>query len=151
KLPGLSILDVFDEVGRRVLEATKESARPQIPWVSYSALRGKFYFASSNGSGDNAVISTAPHPSSAKVPAGVPTEVQIAQKYEEKARLAALEQQSKAKDDIVTRAPSEVGPLSADAEHSLKALQRFKECTNCPEMVTLPAGTYVMGSPPREA
>lgn len=28
--------------------------------------------------------------------------------------------------------------------------QRFKDCSDCPEMVVVPAGTFIMGSPPNE-
>src|SRR5262245_30604166 len=28
--------------------------------------------------------------------------------------------------------------------------ERFKDCADCPEMVVVPAGTFVMGSPPTE-
>ena len=34
------------------------------------------------------------------------------------------------------------GPLLAQSG------QTFKECRNCPEMVVLPAGTFMMGSTP---
>jgi formylglycine-generating enzyme required for sulfatase activity len=39
--------------------------------------------------------------------------------------------------------------LTAEAEHDLKPLGKtFKECAkDCPEMVVIPAGTFVMGSP----
>jgi formylglycine-generating enzyme required for sulfatase activity len=36
--------------------------------------------------------------------------------------------------------------LTADAEHALQPGQPFKECADCPEMVTLPAGEFMMGS-----
>ncbi len=38
--------------------------------------------------------------------------------------------------------------LSAEKERALKPLESFQECVNgrCPEMVALPAGTFVMGS-----
>ncbi|HVG54901.1 MAG TPA: hypothetical protein VM846_10745, partial [Vicinamibacterales bacterium] len=38
-----------------------------------------------------------------------------------------------------TRTPSAVKPG-----------QSFKECRNCPEMVVVPAGTFMMGSPANE-
>jgi formylglycine-generating enzyme required for sulfatase activity len=38
--------------------------------------------------------------------------------------------------------------LSANAERALQPKDEFKECTNgCPEMVVIPAGQFVMGSP----
>jgi formylglycine-generating enzyme required for sulfatase activity len=41
--------------------------------------------------------------------------------------------------------------LSPDAERALKPGQAFRECAkDCPEMVVIPAGEFVMGSPPAE-
>jgi formylglycine-generating enzyme required for sulfatase activity len=41
--------------------------------------------------------------------------------------------------------------LSAEAERALKPLQSFRECAkDCPEMVVIPAGSFVMGSPDSE-
>src|SRR5262249_55369998 len=41
--------------------------------------------------------------------------------------------------------------LSPDAERALKAGQAFRECAkDCPEMVVVPAGEFMMGSPPTE-
>jgi formylglycine-generating enzyme required for sulfatase activity len=41
--------------------------------------------------------------------------------------------------------------LSADAERALKPGQTFRECAkHCPEMVVVPAGAFIMGSPPTE-
>jgi formylglycine-generating enzyme required for sulfatase activity len=41
--------------------------------------------------------------------------------------------------------------LTADAERRLKPKDSFRECAkDCPEMVVLPAGEFIMGSPPDE-
>jgi formylglycine-generating enzyme required for sulfatase activity/energy-coupling factor transporter ATP-binding protein EcfA2 len=40
--------------------------------------------------------------------------------------------------------------LSAAAEQALKPLQHFQECSHCPEMVVIPAGSFTMGSPENE-
>ncbi|MGD0148368.1 MAG: formylglycine-generating enzyme family protein [Xanthobacteraceae bacterium] len=37
--------------------------------------------------------------------------------------------------------------LSHDKEQALKANDQFKECTRCPKMVVVPAGSFQMGSP----
>src|SRR6202012_1541327 len=42
------------------------------------------------------------------------------------------------------------GPLSATEERALKPKDTFRECDKCPEMVVVPAGTFVMGSPDGE-
>ncbi len=41
--------------------------------------------------------------------------------------------------------------LAAEAERALAPLARFRECAaNCPEMIVIPAGDFVMGSPATE-
>ncbi len=46
--------------------------------------------------------------------------------------------------------PWGVMPLSAETEATLKPKDSFKECPECPEMVVVPAGTFMMGTPPNE-
>jgi formylglycine-generating enzyme required for sulfatase activity len=41
-------------------------------------------------------------------------------------------------------------PLSRASELALKPKDTFKECTNCPQMMVVPAGSYMMGSPATE-
>jgi formylglycine-generating enzyme required for sulfatase activity len=41
--------------------------------------------------------------------------------------------------------------LSAQVEQALKPGDTFKECAYCPEMVVVPAGSFIMGSPANEA
>jgi formylglycine-generating enzyme required for sulfatase activity len=38
-------------------------------------------------------------------------------------------------------------PLTKQEERALKPKDSFKECDQCPEMVAIPAGTFLMGSP----
>jgi formylglycine-generating enzyme required for sulfatase activity len=38
-------------------------------------------------------------------------------------------------------------PLSAERERTLRPKDSFKECETCPEMVVVPAGSFMMGSP----
>jgi formylglycine-generating enzyme required for sulfatase activity len=47
-------------------------------------------------------------------------------------------------------AAGNVHALAAAQEQTLAAKQSFKECTDCPEMVVVPAGSFVMGSPGNE-
>jgi len=42
-------------------------------------------------------------------------------------------------------------PLTAAQEQALKAGDGFRECDGCPEMVVIPAGAFLMGSPQSEA
>jgi formylglycine-generating enzyme required for sulfatase activity len=41
-------------------------------------------------------------------------------------------------------------PLSQAEERGLKPKDQFKECDGCPEMIVVPAGEFVMGSPENE-
>ena len=38
-------------------------------------------------------------------------------------------------------------PLSTAQERALKPGDSFKECRDCPEMIVVPAGRFMMGSP----
>ncbi len=46
--------------------------------------------------------------------------------------------------------PTADSPLSPEQERALRPKDTFKECTNCPEMVVVPAGSFTMGSPTSE-
>ena len=52
---------------------------------------------------------------------------------------------------LQTIAPAELKPLSPESERALKPKDSFKECDNCPDMIVVPAGKFVMGSPATEA
>jgi formylglycine-generating enzyme required for sulfatase activity len=41
-------------------------------------------------------------------------------------------------------------PLSLDRERALKSKDTFRECSECPEMIVVPAGSFTMGSPASE-
>jgi formylglycine-generating enzyme required for sulfatase activity len=41
-------------------------------------------------------------------------------------------------------------PLTAESERAFQPKQTFGECDRCPEMVVVPAGEFLMGSPPNE-
>ena len=41
--------------------------------------------------------------------------------------------------------------LTMQAEQALKPGDTFKECASCPEMVVVPAGSFIMGSPANES
>lgn len=43
-----------------------------------------------------------------------------------------------------------VQPLTPEQEQSLKPADSFKECENCPEMVVVPKGSFIMGTPADE-
>jgi formylglycine-generating enzyme required for sulfatase activity len=47
-------------------------------------------------------------------------------------------------------ASTQAAPLSPTQEKALKPKDTFKECANCPEMMVVPAGSFMMGSPKGE-
>jgi formylglycine-generating enzyme required for sulfatase activity len=47
-------------------------------------------------------------------------------------------------------APGTVSALSPEREQALKPKDTFKECTDCPQMMVVPAGSFTMGSPDSE-
>jgi formylglycine-generating enzyme required for sulfatase activity len=52
--------------------------------------------------------------------------------------------------NFAAAAADDIAALSPERESALKAGDTFQECTNCPAMVVVPAGSFVMGSPPTE-
>src|SRR5690606_21759483 len=51
---------------------------------------------------------------------------------------------------LMLAASSALFAQSGGAGHELAVSENFQECRNCPQMVVLPAGEYLMGSPPDE-
>ena len=47
-------------------------------------------------------------------------------------------------------AQSRAAPLSSTEERALRPNDSFRECDTCPEMVVVPAGSFIMGSPDDE-
>jgi formylglycine-generating enzyme required for sulfatase activity/uncharacterized caspase-like protein len=48
-------------------------------------------------------------------------------------------------------APAKAAPESAPAARDVAGAQVFRDCPQCPEMTVIPAGTFQMGAPSREA
>jgi len=48
---------------------------------------------------------------------------------------------------VTTSSAAAAQPLSNAEERALKPGDNFKECDNCPEIVVIPAGSFMMGSP----
>jgi formylglycine-generating enzyme required for sulfatase activity/uncharacterized caspase-like protein len=165
RIPGLGIFDSFNQVGLKVKYAT---GKKQQPWMSNSPIDGAFYFVPAQGAA--AATSTVSQSAEeiawdylkdtadaeslrrfvTKFPQGV-------RAGEAQARIATLELdttkkrlQSDQTKSTAPQAPVTVGNLSPDAEHGLKPSEHFKECDNCPEMVVVPGGSFMMGSPGNE-
>jgi formylglycine-generating enzyme required for sulfatase activity len=63
----------------------------------------------------------------------------------ERVRLAVLQQE-----DARRRAEAEAAKKRAEATGAMQARSVFRDCPECPEMVVLPAGEFMMGSPGNE-
>jgi formylglycine-generating enzyme required for sulfatase activity len=163
--PGIGIFDAFNQVGLLVKRATGGA---QQPWVSSSPIDGTFYFAASAGT---AAPSVGSGPAADEIawnylkstidvgalrrfadefPSGT-------HKSEAEARIAALEQEKRVAvltPLVATTAPptlvAPVGPLPPERERALRPKDSFQECEGCPAMVTMPAGSFTMGSPAGE-
>ena len=170
-MPGLGIFDAFNQVGLKVKRAT---GGKQQPWMSNSPIDGAFYFIAPQVNAATPVAApVAKGPSAeeiawdylkdtadvASLRRFVTSFPQGTLKHQAEVRIAALEQaaaeaqraqDAKTKGTVPVEKPTLLGQLSPEQERALKPPDRFKECDNCPEMVTVPAGTFVMGSPASE-
>jgi formylglycine-generating enzyme required for sulfatase activity len=166
RTPGLGIFDAFNQVGLKVKRAT---GGKQQPWMSNSPIDGAFYFVPSQVAAATPINvsqsaeeiawdylkDTADAESLRRFVTKFP---QGARAGEAQARIAALEQDAtkkrlqsdQTKSTAPPQAPLAVGNLSPDAERGLKPSEHFKECDNCPEMVVVPGGSFMMGSPGNE-
>jgi formylglycine-generating enzyme required for sulfatase activity len=163
--PGIGIFDAFNQVGLLVKRATGGA---QQPWVSSSPIDGTFYFAPSAGA---AAASVASGPAADEIAWNYlkgTTDVGALRRFadefpsgthksEAEARIAALEQEKRVAaltPPVATTAPptlvAPVGPLPPERERALKPKDSFKECEGCPAMITMPAGSFTMGSPASE-
>jgi formylglycine-generating enzyme required for sulfatase activity len=162
RTPGLGIFDAFNQVGLKVKRAT--GGRQQ-PWMSNSPIDGAFYFVASQGgaptpvnmsqSADDIAWDYVKDAADAESFRRFITKFpQSAHAGEARTRVAALDQEAVARrlqsDQTKSAVPVIVGQLSPEQERGLKPQEHFKECDNCPEMVVVPGGGFVMGSPGNE-
>jgi len=163
--PGLGLFEVFNEVGLKVKRATGEF---QVPWVSTSPIDHPFYFVPS------ATVAAAAQP---LVQAGDEERAWNLVKGSTNLRdftsfmsqfpngrhagdaAARAKEINRAESQKVATlgptarpaiAPTPVGALTPERERALKPKESFKECDNCPAMVTIPPGSFTMGSPAGE-
>jgi formylglycine-generating enzyme required for sulfatase activity len=176
--PGLDIFRTFNEVGLAVARATGGA---QQPWVSLSPIKGDFYFAGLPAGGTRPSLPTPLQPqvdpaAQAWAVTQNTTSVAVLEEFIRqfgstvyggmaRARLAELKKvaivappappgvpPSATKPAVGVSPPSSgATPLSPERERSLKPKDAFKECDDCPEMVVVPAGSFMMGSPTSEA
>jgi formylglycine-generating enzyme required for sulfatase activity len=162
--PGLGLFDVFNTVGLKVKKATGEV---QVPWVSTSPIDRPFYFVPS------ATVAAAAQPLAAAgaeerawnlvkgstnfkdftgFVAQFPNGRHAGDAAARAQEINRAESQKVAALGPVRRAiaPTPVAALTPGRERALKPQESFKECDNCPEMVTIPSGSFTMGSPAAE-
>ncbi len=131
--PGLDVKDVFFKVGQEVVAATGGKQRPEISISMYEPY----------------VLVPAAKPDTRPSAEAAPA------KPADGPQAAVVVTPAKRADGPQTAAvvmpPVTTPAMPADQERALKAGENFKECEDCPDMVVVPAGTFVMGSPPGES
>ena len=146
--PGESAGDMLTRVKADVEDAT---GGKQHPWMNAS-LRAPFYFVPDSA---GAVVGPSP-PVSTVEPGGCDTEllklswdaVKDSRNDEELEAFIADHQSCRGAGVLVARARNLLDELRQAPV--LKAGSRFRDCDACPEMVVVPAGSFLMGSPESE-
>jgi uncharacterized caspase-like protein len=141
KTPGLGIQEIAREVRRAVMETARTVGHEQVP-AYYDEVTGDFCPA-----GCTAPAATTEAKAIAEARAKAEAERQ---------RLALLQQEAERLRAEVKRRAEEA-KRKAEAARPDPALsvtpgsgQSFRDCPECPEMVVVPAGSFVMGSPASE-
>ena len=155
--PGVALEEVFRDVRSRVMAVTNQK---QVPWDS-SSLTAPFYFIPP---AETAAVAEAPA-------GGEATAVELAywnsiagstnpamfQNYLKKypngafADIAAAKLEELGKAGGAEKARSPEAPVSTEMpaapnEPAMRAGQTFRDCKDCPEMVVVPAGSFIMGA-----
>lgn len=161
--PGVPVEQMLKRVANQVVAKTKGK---QEPWVEGS-LRGDFYFIF-QGPTTVQVQQTQADPEAetwaaaqgANTLAGYQTYVDAYPKgryvHAAKIKLTDLQRaaaaQTEKKPVVAEPAPAPVPPIATQEYGEVQRPGKvFKDCTDCPEMVVIPAGSFEMGSPGSEA
>lgn len=127
--PGLEIETMLKKVTKAVRDATGSKQQPE----RLSRLESEFYFKL------EATILSPPTPTDQQVAVGpAPPKIEPPASRPIQAIVGLFP---------TTRAAK---PLSPAEERALKPGDMFKECEDCPEIVVVPAGSFMMGSPSGE-
>jgi formylglycine-generating enzyme required for sulfatase activity len=168
--PGRGLFEVFNEIGLSVKQATRGA---QQPWTSSSPIAGQFYFAGPRETqGGGAAVSDADRAERTWGMIQNTTSLVAVDEYirqyghvpiygalartrrEELAKQAPVPVQPQPQPGpqlAMADTPRRDGvPLTVAQERALKPKDIFRECENCPEMVVVPAGSFMMGSPADE-
>ena len=148
-----------------VMTATREA---QVPW-EHSALRGRFYFNAASQTVEPAKVAPARSSEAAEAwgaaerTTSIPALEAFIARYKEtyyaelaRARIEELKKQGVAagksdlamlqQDDERKRAEAEAAKKRAAAAGATQPGSVFRDCPECPEMVVIPAGEFMMGS-----
>ena len=154
--PGLGVEEMFKKVR---IAVERESGGRQTPW-ELSSLTGDFSFATASIIGP--AVTDADAQQLAEERRRVAAE---RQRLEEERQLLAEqrrlaeerrqveEQRREAEERARLEAEEHARREAAEAERRGRELEpgrRFRDCAQCPEMVVVPAGSYMMGSPTSE-
>jgi formylglycine-generating enzyme required for sulfatase activity len=154
RVPGLDVKDIFDRTAQEVERLTNGKQRPR----EEIALRGRFVLLAGSG-GATAVASSAPSP------APPDPEVDLWELAKRRDNAASYEAYLQAYPQgryaaaargalaglMPAVAPVAAAPAPAASPSSRRDGEVFKDCAECPEMVVIPAGRFLMGSPASEA
>lgn len=136
--PGLEINFLFRNVRDDVRTSTRGEQQPFV----YGSLSKEAIYLKRPAIG---VAAAAPSPAAQPQDAPPPVKQQVA------AVASPTKPVSPCGDAIVASVSLRAaGPLSVSEECSLHPKDLFKECKDCPQMVVVPAGSFIMGSPPTE-
>ena len=160
--PGVSLSDMFIEVRNTVMAATNEN---QVPWEE-GGLTSKFYFNPSSSVASSTQPALQPVMSEASVAwqtiqnSTNPEEIEafiLAFRSNPlagiaRAKLKVLKEKPKQTAMVVPPKPS---PPPSQAKPAVGVFPKkpgdtFRDCRDCPEMVVVPAGSFLMGSIPAE-
>jgi formylglycine-generating enzyme required for sulfatase activity len=153
--PGLDVKEMFFKVGSDVETATGGRQQPEISismYARYALVPGAGGAAPTGAerawgfvqnSTDVAVLDDY-----IRQFGDVPIYGRLARVQREKAAKGAGREPEPANTQLAAiETPPSGGPLTVAQERALKPKQSFSECADCPEMVAVPAGFFMMGSP----
>ena len=146
--PDQSIENIFNRTRIAVARATNNE---QVPWIATS-LAEPFYMKAP-GAG---VPATAAAPQVA--PPAAPSESQLERAPSVPSTISqpptrtesAQAEPSGAARRVISSGQLRTHALSTAGVRALNAGDRFSECSKCPELVTVPSGNFIMGSPEDE-
>jgi formylglycine-generating enzyme required for sulfatase activity len=119
------------DVGQSVSKATGGN---QEPWVNFTGLSGRLY------------LKAAPGPAA---PAPAPDDGAAQQLAALRLQLETLQRERAAPAPAL--APPPTPPQGRARGFPVGIGGSFRDCADCPEMVVIPAGSFLMGTPPTEA